>query len=263
MRLNKSVILLAICAGSYVPGALGQSGTQRSDIAAQTNTSAQGSTSVDAKKGTAQASSNESTATSAQGQALNSSGSLANGTVINAALSSPVDAKKNKPGDPISAKTTQATKSDGQVVIPKGSKLVGHVTETKEREKGKSESQLGMVFDKAILKGGQEIPLNVAIQALAPAQSVVSARASHKKIAQCWSEEDRASRAVGARSAAERSDLFIYWWWDCQWRGEHGGKHWRREQRGGEFRFRRNGQSTHRDTGSHGWPQRRRTAHVG
>src|SRR5438034_11177381 len=33
-----------------------------------------------------------------------------------------------------------------------------------------SESALGIVFDKAILKNGQEIPLNVAIQALASAQ---------------------------------------------------------------------------------------------
>src|SRR6202030_1439198 len=132
MRFSKSVILFAICAGSYVPGALAQSGTQRSDVAAQTNASTQSSTSVDAKKGTAQTSSNASTTTSAQGQALNSSGSLANGTVVNAALSSPVDAKKNKPGDPVSAKTTQDTRSNGQVVISKGSKLVGHVTEAKE-----------------------------------------------------------------------------------------------------------------------------------
>jgi len=62
-------------------------------------------------------------------------------------------------------------KSEGKTVIPKGSKLVGHVTQASARANGQSESALGIVFDKAILKNGQEVPLNVAIQALASAQS--------------------------------------------------------------------------------------------
>jgi hypothetical protein len=48
---------------------------------------------------------------------------------------------------------------------------VGHVTQASARANGESESALGIVFDKAILKNGQEVPLNVAIQALAAAQS--------------------------------------------------------------------------------------------
>ncbi len=52
---------------------------------------------------------------------------------------------------------------------------MGHVTQASARAKGESESSLGIVFDRAILKNGQEIPLNVAIQALASAQSNVSA----------------------------------------------------------------------------------------
>jgi hypothetical protein len=73
------------------------------------------------------------------------------------------------------AKTTQAVKSNGQVIIPKGSQLVGHVTEAKAHVKGQSESALGIVFDKAILKNGQEVPLQASIQALAVAQSAASA----------------------------------------------------------------------------------------
>src|SRR6266849_4469928 len=53
--------------------------------------------------------------------------------------------------------------------------LVGHVTQASARAKGESESSLGIVFDKAILKNGQEIPLNAGIQAIASAQSSVSA----------------------------------------------------------------------------------------
>ena len=81
-----------------------------------------------------------------------------------------MDSKKCKPGDAVNARTTEAIKSEGKMVIPKGSKLVGHVTEASARGNGETESALGIVFDKAILKNGQEIPLNVAIQALASAQ---------------------------------------------------------------------------------------------
>jgi|SRR6202158_3584062 len=142
---------------------------------AQASSSASGSTSVQADKSGATASS--STASSTSARAGHSSASLSEGTATNAALSQPVDAKKNKPGDQVTAKTTQATKSEGQVVIPKGSRLVGHITECKQRSKEEKESTLGMVFDKAILKNGEEIPLNATIRALAAAQTAAASSA--------------------------------------------------------------------------------------
>jgi hypothetical protein len=140
---------------------------------AQASSSASGSTSVQADKSGAAASSNTSTSAKS-GQ---SSAALSNGTAMNATLSQPVDAKKNKPGDQVTARTTEATKSEGKVVIPKGSKLIGHVTECKQRSKEEKESALGIVFDKAILKNGEEIPLNVTIRALAAAQSAAATSA--------------------------------------------------------------------------------------
>jgi hypothetical protein len=142
---------------------------------AQTVASASGSTAVEANQSGAQASS--STSASASGQAGPNSASVSSGTTMNATLSQPVDAKKNKPGDQVTARTTQAVKSDGKVVIPKGSKLLGHVTECKARSKDEKESALGIVFDKAVLKHGEEVPLNVTIQALAAAQSAASTSA--------------------------------------------------------------------------------------
>ncbi len=99
------------------------------------------------------------------------SAQLAAGTTIRAELAKTVDAKKAKQGDEVIAKTSDDLKSNGQVVIPKGSKIIGHVTDAKARTKGESESTLGIAFDKAILKGGREIPLNATIQALAAAQN--------------------------------------------------------------------------------------------
>jgi hypothetical protein len=98
--------------------------------------------------------------------------------MVNAELSSPIDSKKCKPGDAVNGRTTEAVKSEGRTVIPKGAKLVGHVTQASARAKGESESALGIVFDKAILKNGEEIPLSAGIQALAAAQSSASAAGS-------------------------------------------------------------------------------------
>jgi len=139
---------------------------------AQASSSASGSTSVQGDKSGATASSNTSTSTSAK--TGRGSASLSDGTAVNATLSQPVDAKKNKPGDQVTAKTTEGTKSEGKTVIPKGSKLVGHVTECKQRSKEEKESAVGIVFDKAILKNGEEIPLSVTIRALAAAQTAAA-----------------------------------------------------------------------------------------
>jgi hypothetical protein len=154
-------------------GALAMSGSALyAQGGAQASSSASSSTSVQADKSGAAASNNTSTSTSVKSG--HDSASLSNGTAMNAALSQPVDARKNKPGDQVTARTTEATKSEGKVVIPKGSKLIGHVSECKQRGKEEKESALGIVFDKAILKNGQEIPLNVTIRAIAAAQSAAT-----------------------------------------------------------------------------------------
>ena len=142
---------------------------------AQAGAQAGGQTSVQAGKGQAQGSGSASAASSASAQNGQTNASLGSGAAINAELTAPVDSKKAKPGDPVAGRTTEPTKSNGKTVIPKGSKLVGHVTQASARAKGDSESALGIVFDKAILKNGQEMPLNVAIQALASAQSAATA----------------------------------------------------------------------------------------
>ena len=162
---------------------------------AQAQTNAQQNTSVSADKTGAKATHNDSSSTAVQTK--QSQANLAQGTEMNATLSRPVDSRKAKPGDQVSATTTRDTKSNGQVVIPRGSKLVGHVTEARARGKsqgeataqgsaaaagsatgsaansaagsasGSAEAALGIVFDRAILKDGREIPVNATIQAIA------------------------------------------------------------------------------------------------
>jgi len=145
---------------------------------AQAGAQSSSQASVQAGQTQAQASGNASVSTSASAQNGQVNSSLAAGTAFNAALSSPVDSKKCKPGDPVNARTTEAVKSEGKTVIPKGAKVVGHVTQASARAKGESESALGIVFDRAILKRGEEVPLSVGIQAIAAAQTGASAAGS-------------------------------------------------------------------------------------
>jgi len=92
---------------------------------------------------------------------------LASGTTLNTELGAAVDSKKAKAGDAVTAHITEAVKEDGKTVIPKGAKLVGHVTQASARAKGDAESSLTIQFDKVVMKNGQEIPLSVWIKAIA------------------------------------------------------------------------------------------------
>ena len=182
--------LFAVGAGSQ-PQAGAQAGAQTS-----------GQASVEAGKTQARASASSSTSAAAAAQNGQANAGLTSGTTFNAELSSPVDSKKCKPGDEISGKTTEAVKSEGRTIIPKGSKLVGRVTQASARGKGEAESSLGIVFDKAILKHGEEIPLSVTIQALASAQSGASMAGSDLD-----SMDNMGASAAGSGTAGGRGGL--------------------------------------------------------
>jgi hypothetical protein len=97
-----------------------------------------------------------------------SEASLVGGTPINAELNSSIDSKKAKSGDSVVAHTTGVVKStDDRIILPRGTKLVGHIGQASARSKGDNDSAVTIGFDKAILKGGEEMPLSVTIRALA------------------------------------------------------------------------------------------------
>ena len=87
------------------------------------------------------------------------------GATLNATLSDTVDARKSKPGARVEAKTSEDLKVAGVVVIPRGAKLFGQVTEAQAA--ANEQAKLGFVFDRAELKDGRKIPLRTAFYALA------------------------------------------------------------------------------------------------
>lgn len=108
---------------------------------------------------------------------------LAPGTVIGAELSKGIDAKKAKVGQEIAAKSMADLRdTNGNLVIPRGAKLVGHITQVKAATKQEPQSTLGIIFDKVETKHGkqsQEIGMHAGIQALAkpPSSSMMDEQA--------------------------------------------------------------------------------------
>ena len=92
---------------------------------------------------------------------------IAPGSVLPVQLTKGIDAKKAKTGDPVEARVTQDMKtSAGDVVVPKDTKVIGHVTAAQARTKEQKESQVGIVFDHAVIKEGNDVALPMSIQAV-------------------------------------------------------------------------------------------------
>jgi hypothetical protein len=143
----------------------------QTQLAVQTNSSgAQAPAS-----GSAAASSAISSATSSDVSVPNNFVSLPDGAKIDATLATSLDARWSRPGDDVEVRTEEDIKEDGKVVLKKGTHLVGHVTQAQMRAGKQTESQLGIVFDHAVLKDGEEIPFSASIQALASAQPMAPA----------------------------------------------------------------------------------------
>ncbi|MGA9586586.1 MAG: hypothetical protein WBQ95_14735 [Terracidiphilus sp.] len=86
-------------------------------------------------------------------------------------LVSKLDSKSAKQGDSVVVKTKEDLKFAGGTDIPKGSKLVGHVTNAQSRGDGKENSQIAIQFDKAELKGGQIVAIESVLQSVSPADA--------------------------------------------------------------------------------------------
>ena len=152
-----------------------QSQADSSASASKQSSSSQQGQKGQGKQSTSSTAASASHSASASASAGNNSLNLASGTTINATLLTPLDAHRSKPGDRVVARVDQDVKQEGTVVVRKGTKLMGHVTQAQARSKENSQSSLGVLFDSAAMKNGQQQPLHLSIQALAAAQTASSA----------------------------------------------------------------------------------------
>jgi len=87
---------------------------------------------------------------------------------IHAVLEKIVHPKKVKVGDEVVAHLTEPTKLKDGTELAKGTHILGKVTDVKMKADKEGPSKLGLLFDKAQLKDGKEIPLTMALVSVAP-----------------------------------------------------------------------------------------------
>lgn len=90
---------------------------------------------------------------------------IRSGTRLAAQLQSALDVKKANVGDEVVLKTTESIKQDGQVVVKKGARLIGRVTEVQQRSRGESESRIGLMFDR-LESGKLAVPITATITSI-------------------------------------------------------------------------------------------------
>ena len=137
MKVTGTALLTILFAGA----SMSQTGNRPDEPAPQANTSAQSAITIP----------------------------LSAGTAINASLVTAIDSSRSKPGDTVTATVNEAVSYQRSVLIPKGSKITGHVVRT--GGDSTNTSALFVEFDRVTLPSGQEAALNAGIQALAPPAS--------------------------------------------------------------------------------------------
>lgn len=94
-------------------------------------------------------------------------------TAFMAKLSTNLELSQCKPGEPVEAEAKQDIKRGKEVVLKKGSSLLGHVKAVQMPTAEKPEMVVGIVFDGVKMqKTGQQYSLHLIVQALAPEANV-------------------------------------------------------------------------------------------
>ncbi len=106
-------------------------------------------------------------ASSSKDAPARNSEALPPGTVLSVELSKSLDAKKSKADAKVEARTAIDLLVHGHIVVPRNTKIIGHVTEAKAHSKASPGSLLGIIFERMLLKGGREVPLQATVQAIA------------------------------------------------------------------------------------------------
>jgi hypothetical protein len=93
---------------------------------------------------------------------------------ITGELQGKLDSKSAKAGDRVVLKTTAKVQTSGGTVIPRGSRLVGRITEVQAHDNDRAIAQLGIAFHRIESKNGGSIAVHTLIRTLRPAASVSS-----------------------------------------------------------------------------------------
>ena len=88
------------------------------------------------------------------------------GTIIPIELSKALDARKVKVGDAIESRLPADVLLHGKIVIPRETRILGHITDVKAPTKDSPGAQVGFVFESIVVKKGDPVPIQVTVQAV-------------------------------------------------------------------------------------------------
>jgi hypothetical protein len=91
-------------------------------------------------------------------------------TTVFAVLIKTMESRSASVGQELNLRTISDVVVNGEIVIPRESRLVGHVSEVATKGKEEPKSVLAIIIDKAIMANGGEIPLQAIIAAVAAPQ---------------------------------------------------------------------------------------------
>lgn len=121
---------------------------------------------------------------SAAGRGISTGGSMHASTAdyarmrpVKAELEGKLDSKSAKVGERVVLKTTEKMKTADGVVIPRGSRLIGHVTEVRAHAKGHEEASLAIAFEQVELKHGESFAIHSMIEQVRPSAAALEANA--------------------------------------------------------------------------------------
>ena len=93
---------------------------------------------------------------------------------ITGELDGQLDSKTAKPGDRVVLKTIEKVQTSDGTIIPKGSRMIGHVTQVQPYDKEHGAALLGIAFDHVEMKNGQNLAMYMLIRGVSPSASAMA-----------------------------------------------------------------------------------------
>jgi hypothetical protein len=109
----------------------------------------------------------------AVGQAGRAGASAMQASNVSAELAQKIDSKNAKVGDEVVARTTSTAQLEG-TKLPKGTRLMGKVSDVQAKSHEQHDGRLGFTFDRAVLRDGQEIPIHATLRSISAPASVAA-----------------------------------------------------------------------------------------
>ncbi|WP_263410388.1 hypothetical protein [Terriglobus tenax] len=112
--------------------------------------------------------------TQAQMQGERAPAQAATATQVDAELKSAIDSKKAKTGDQVIAVTRSQAVLNNGATLPKGTTLLGHVTDASAYSKATGQGSVSFLFDQARMKDGNIVPIHAMVRSLKPSAMAAS-----------------------------------------------------------------------------------------